>query len=114
VDDLDPIAGYSCKREMLNAVYTQEGLSIKTISNRIGVSTAAVERWMRLLGIPRRGRGGDNTKAEIGWRLHRIDPRVVHGLSIRDLARLVSASESYVWKFRKAVMQVWNSRLSVQ
>lgn len=110
MEDLDPIAGYPNKRAMLEALYVQEGLSIKQIAQRLGTGTATVERWMRLLGIPRRSRGGANSKAEVGWKIHRLDPRVVLRLSIRELAGLVQASESYCWKFIKGVQEGWNSR----
>lgn len=107
MDDLDPIAGYPNKRAMLEALYAEEGLSINQVATRIGTGPATVERWMRLLGVPKRGRGGNNSSAKIGWRLHRIDPRVVLGLPLRDLARLVQASESYVYKFKKGVTTTW-------
>lgn len=107
MDDLDPIAGYPTKRAMLEALYAKEGLSIKAVAARIGVSTAAVERWMRLLEIPRRSRGGANSPANLGWRLHRVDPRVVFRVSSRELSRLVSVSESYCWKFVKGAKRLW-------
>lgn len=114
MDDLDPIAGYPNKKSMLEVLYVQEGLSINQVASRIGTGPATVERWMRLLGVPKRGRGGNNSQAKIGWRLHRINPRIVHSLSIRDLARLVQASESYVYKFRKGWSVTWNSASLVQ
>lgn len=108
MDDLDPIAGYPNKRSMLEALYAQEGLSINQVASRIGTGPATVERWMRLLGVPKRGRGGNNSQAKIGWKIHRLDPRLVFRLSIRDLARLVQASESYVYKFVKGAKITWN------
>jgi transposase-like protein len=107
MDDLDPIAGYPNKKAMLEALYAEEGLSINQVASRIGTGPATVERWMRLLGVPKRGRGGNNSSAKIGWRLHRCDPRVVLGLPLRDLARLVQASESYVYKARKGWSMTW-------
>ena len=114
MDDLDPIAGYPNKKSMLEALYAEEGLSINQIASRIGTGPATVERWMRLLGVPKRGRGGNNNQAKIGWRLHRIDPRVVFRLSLRDLARLVQASESYVYKFKRGAQVIWNLQSSPQ
>ena len=108
MDDFDPIAGYPNKKSMLESLYAQEGLSINQIALRIGIGPATVERWMRLLGVPKRGRGGNNSQAKIGWRLHRIDPRVALGLPLRELARLVQASESYCYKTRKGVTTTWN------
>jgi transposase len=109
MEDFDPIAGYPNKRTMLEALYVQEELSISQVSRRIGVSTASVERWLQLLGIPRRGRGGDHGTAKVGWRLHRLDPRVVFCLPIREVARMVQVSQSYVYKFIKAERMIWNS-----
>lgn len=112
MEDIEPIAGFPNKRTMLEVLYAQEGLSINQISARVGVSAGSIVRWMRLLEIPRRSRGGDNSKASLGWKLHRLDPRLVQGLSIRDLSRLVLASESYCYKFKKGVTALWNSALS--
>ncbi|SRR6266446_2266652 len=114
MDDLDPIAGYVNKRAMLEALYVQEGLSVKTISSRLGTSTAAIIRWMRELGVTRRSRGGANSPATLGWKLHRVDPRVVFSLSIHDLSRLVQVSESYAFKFRKGEQVIWNFVSSAQ
>jgi transposase-like protein len=107
MDDFEPIAGYINKRTMLEALYEEEGLSVKSISHRLGISTAAIIRWMRELGIDRRSRGGANSPAHLGWKLHRIDPRVVFRLSIRDVSRLVQVSESYTFKFRKGWQVIW-------
>lgn len=107
MEDFEPIAGYPNKRTMLEALYTQEGLPIKTISSRLGISTAAVIRWMKELNIPRRPRGGANTPAYLGWRLHRIDPRVVFHLSIHELSNLVQISESYTFKHKKGWSITW-------
>jgi transposase-like protein len=101
MDDIEPIAGYPTKRIMLEALYAQEGLSIKSIAARVGTSPATIERWMRLLEIPKRSRGGANTPAHYGWRIHRIDPRVVLRVSIRALSRMVQVSEAYCYKVRK-------------
>ena len=114
MDDLEPIAGYPNKRSMLEALYVEEGLSIKQLASRLRVGTATVERWLRLLGVPKRGRGGCNNSAKVGWALHRIDPRVVFCLSLRELAGMVQASESRCYKYRKGVEAIWNSALSHQ
>src|ERR1700741_40105 len=103
MDDLEPIAGYANKRTMLEELYTHEGLAIREIAERLGVGTATVERWMVGLDIPKRGRGGDNMPAKLGWKIHRLDPRDITHMTVRDLARLVQASESYVWKFRRGM-----------
>lgn len=114
MEDLEPIAGYANKREMLNALYIQERLTIKEISKRLEVGSATVERWMRLLGIPRRTRGGPNTPARLGWLLHRLDPRWLHAQSSVDISRATGISEAYCYKFIKGVTQTWNSASSVQ
>src|SRR5438309_1960615 len=110
MDDIEPIAGFPNKRTMLEVLYVQEGLTIKTIAIRVGAATATVERWMRLLDIPRRSRGGRNSPATLGWKMHRIDPRVIHRLSIREISRLVQISEGYCYKFKKGQGVIWTSR----
>jgi hypothetical protein len=107
MDDIEPIAGYRNKREMFQALYDEEGLSIKAIAIRIGTGPATVERWMRMLDIPRRHRGGANTAARLGWRVHRIDPRVVLRVSTRTLSRMVQVSEAYCYKVKKGWMETW-------
>jgi hypothetical protein len=107
MDDIEPIAGYINKRAMLEALYVQEGLPIKTIASRIGLGPATVERWMRLLDIPRRTRGGANDPARKGWRIHRLDPRLVLALSISKLSKLTGISESYIFKTKRGWM--WTS-----
>jgi transposase len=109
MEDTEPIAGYPTKRALLENLYVEEGLSISEIARRVGVSTTAVERWLKLLGIPRRGRGGNNNQARIGWKLHRLSQRVVFGLSLRELSKMVSASESRVYKYKEGVTATWNS-----
>lgn len=111
MDDFDSIAGYPNKRTMLEALYVEEGLSISQIASRLGHGTATVERWLRLLEIPKRSRGGSNNPTRIGWSIHRVDPRVVFCLSLRELARLVQASESRCYKYREGVKALWNSAL---
>jgi transposase-like protein len=101
MDDIEPIAGYPTKRAMLEALYAQEGLSIKSIAARLSLSPATIERWMRLLDVPKRSRGGANTPAHLGWRLHRVDPRAVFRIPIRALARLVQVSEAYIYRIKK-------------
>lgn len=114
MDDLDPIAGYPTKRAMLEDLYVKEGLSIHATAKRVGVGPATIERWLRLLAIPKRGRGGDNTTEIVGWRIHRLDPRSVSGLPVRAIAWMVSASESRVWKFKRGREVVWSFVSSVQ
>lgn len=107
MDDIEPIAGYPTKRAMLEALYTDECLSIKAIADRLGLGTATIERWMRLLNVPKRHRGGPNTPATLGWKMHRIDPRVTFTLTIKQLASLLGISEAYVYKFRKGATAIW-------
>jgi len=114
MDDLEPIAGYPTKHAMLTALYVEEGLSIHQVADRIGVSTATVERWLRLLEIPKRSRGGRNNSTRIGWTLHRLDPRLVFALSLKDLALIVQGSESRCYKYREQVKRTWTSALSAQ
>jgi len=114
VDDIEPIAGYPTKRAMLEALYAQEGLSIKSIAARLSLSPATIERWMRLLDVPKRSRGGANTPAYFGWRIHRVDPRVVLRVSIRTLSRLVQVSEAYCYRIKKGWSMTWNSASSAQ
>lgn len=109
MDDFDPIAGYPNKRAMLEALYVQEELSISQVATRLGVGTATIERWLRLLEIPKRSRGGRNNPTRTGWRIHRVDPRVVFCLSLRELAGMVQASESRCWKYKEGVKGLWSS-----
>ena len=109
MDDIEPIAGYPNKRTMLEELYGREGLSIRAISVRLGIGTATVERWMRMLEIPRRTRGGANTPAVLGWKMHHIDPRLIFSLPTRKLANLLGISESYIFKFRRGATATWNS-----
>jgi len=109
MDDTQPICGYPSKRALLEDLYVKEGLSIAQIAGRLEVGTATVERWLRLLEIPRRPRGGDNSTSRLGWTLHRLDPRVVFTHTTARIVEFTGASPSFIWKFRKGVTAIWNS-----
>src|SRR5258707_15646755 len=114
MDDLESIAGYVNKRAMLEDLYITEELSIKQVACRIGVGTATVERWLRLLEIPKRSRGGRNNSTRIGGALHRIDPQGKVSLSLKKVASIVQGRESRGYKYREGVKRGWNFVLSVQ
>ena len=114
MDDFEPVAGYKNKRELLEDLYVRERLSISQVAARVGHGVATIDRWLRLLEIPRRGRGGPNNPATIGWAIHRLDPRYVFGASDKDVSRVLRVSGSIVYKYKRGVMAIWNSALSVQ
>jgi transposase-like protein len=107
MEDIEPIAGYPNKRAMLEAMYVKEGLSIPIIARRLGLGTTTIVRWLHDLQVPTRAPGGDNTRAKLGWRLHRLDPRVVFRHSVRQLAGMVAVSEAYTRRYRKGVTRIW-------
>jgi transposase len=47
------------KREMVERLYVTEGLSIRQVAERMGVTFQAVQSMLARRGIPRRPRGGN-------------------------------------------------------
>ena len=48
------------KREMVERLYVTEGLSIRQVAERMGVTFQAVQSMLARHNIPRRPRGGNN------------------------------------------------------
>jgi hypothetical protein len=108
MEDTEPCCGYPTKRAMLEDLYVKNQLSIAQIAKRISTGSATIERWLRLLEIPRRSRGGANNTAYLGWNIHRLDPRFVFGSGNRIVAEVIGASTSFVWKYKKGVTDIWS------
>jgi transposase len=108
MNDHEPFAGFANRRVMLEVLYTKEGLSMESISLRVGVSHSLIQLWMKRYDIPTRTRGGTNTKAAIQWRIHRIDPRVLFTTGNPELATIFSCSESLIYKYKRGVTKAWN------
>jgi transposase len=109
VEDNEPIAGYENKRAMLQALYIEEGLSITQLAKRLDVSNFTLFRWMTELDFPRRPRGGAHAPGRVLWKLHRLDPRVLHKSRDVHIAKWLSCSVSIVYKFKRGVYLTWSS-----
>lgn len=56
------IMGYETLKEMVEDIYIKQGMSLRTINKKIGVSSMAWRNWMIEVGIKARPRGGANHK----------------------------------------------------
>ena len=99
-DDLARRIGYNNEFEMMNHLYTDEGLSIHEISLRLGCATFTVKRHLDACKIVMRGRGGNNNKARQTLKLFRLDQRAILLHPLDKLAELSGTSRSLCYKYR--------------
>jgi len=60
---------YKSEKEMWEAIYTDQKLSVSKLADQFGVSHTAIRVAMERCGIARRSRGGANRKSSIKWPL---------------------------------------------
>lgn len=100
-NDVARHAGYENETRMLEHMYSEQGLSIIEIGERLACSPYSVLYHLRTRGFLRRGRGGPNHVPNQLRRLARFDQRVVLAGPLREVAKAAQVSTALLWKYRR-------------
>lgn len=101
---ISKMVGFNSEREMLDNLYTVEGLSINDIAQKLGCGPVTVSQRLERYGIPKRGRGGANNSHKLTRLLFRMDQRRVFSTPDTELAATIGCSVSTVYKYRRSVV----------
>jgi len=102
-DGIGRSAGYSNEKEMLEAFYLEDGLSVKDIGKRLGCGIATIANRLAKHGIPKRTRGGPNNTHRLTRILFRLDQRLVFSTPSAELGKRLNMHESTVYKYKRSV-----------
>lgn len=89
------------ERHMYEVFYTQMGLSVAEIADRLKCGTATLNRRMSAYKIPKRPRGGAKRGADKKQFLFYLDQRIVMGITNRALSDLYEISYSMVYNYKR-------------
>lgn len=98
--------GFVDERAMLQCFYVDEALPITEIAKKLSCGPATVASRLVKNNIKARPRGGANNSHRISKKLFRMDQRLVFQLPDNELAKLVDAHQSTVYKYQRAVCAV--------
>ena len=96
--------GFHGEKDMWKNLYIDRGLSVSKLAAALQVGTATVTRRMEMCGIERRERGGANGTSHHTRKLYYLDPRFVFLAPDDEVARLIGAHWSTVYKFKRKLM----------
>jgi hypothetical protein len=100
-DSLADTLGYRDEEHMLSDMYLNQGFSLSLIADKLGNGKATIRRRLSLYNIERRSRGGANNPSLRRLYLHLLDQRWVYSASKKEVAQVIEAHPSTVWKYMK-------------
>jgi hypothetical protein len=100
-NEIAQLVGYADEEQMLRDMYHQLHLSVNEIADKLGSGKATILRRMKMYGIEVRGRGGANNQSHKRALLHLLDQRFVRSNPSQDVAKVINAHQSTVWKYLK-------------
>lgn len=115
MEDWDGIAktiGFADETSMLTYFYVKEQLSIVDIGVKLGAGAATIAQRLHKCKIQTRSRGGANNSHTKTRALFRMDQRLVFSMKETDLAKLVEAHQTSVYKYKRSVTgghKAWSS-----
>jgi len=98
-ESIASIFGYGSETAMLYDLYVSQRLSVQTIASKLDTKKSTVLRRLELCNIPRRSRGGANNKSHRKELLHLLDQRFVLTAPVNEVAHVIDAHPSTVWKY---------------
>ncbi len=93
--------GFQSEAAMWQQLYGVEGRSIGELAKVMGYGTATIARRLSLCEVEKRKRGGSHNPSQVAIMLGRLDQRIVHLSTAKELAQLLGASPHSIYRVMK-------------
>ena len=103
-DDWQQIAEslmFKDEKHMFETFYTEEGLSVNEIADRLNCGSATINRRMSAYDIVKRPRGGARKTADKRAILFYLDQRMVMAMPNKLLSEIYNMSYSVVYNYKR-------------
>lgn len=102
-DALAEYTGYTDPYAMLWDMYITQGLTVRQMTGRLGLSRTAIVNKIKELGIVIRHRGGAQAAPKKHYYLHLRDQRWIFSSSLSQIAKVMRMNGTYVMHYKNRV-----------